>query len=74
VLHIAGDTTLPVRYLNLGGGFGIGCTPLGLLGDNVALPRAEIGDLLVLFRAGAYGLTASPASFLGHQAPAEVLV
>jgi diaminopimelate decarboxylase len=50
------------------------CTPLDLLGDDVELPRAEIGDLVVIFQAGAYGLTASPAAFLGHPAPAEVLV
>jgi diaminopimelate decarboxylase len=50
------------------------CTPLDLLGDNVALPRAEIGDLVVVFQAGAYGLTASPTAFLGHPPPVEVLV
>jgi diaminopimelate decarboxylase len=50
------------------------CTPLDLLGDNVRLPHAEIGDLVVLFQAGAYGLTASPTAFLGHPAPVEVLV
>jgi diaminopimelate decarboxylase len=50
------------------------CTPLDLLGDNVSLPQAEIGDLIVLFQAGAYGLTASPTAFLGHPAPVEVLV
>jgi len=50
------------------------CTPLDLLGDNVRLPKAEIGDLIVLFQAGAYGLTASPTAFLGHPAPVEVLV
>jgi diaminopimelate decarboxylase len=50
------------------------CTPLDLLGDNVRLPHAEIGDLIVLFQAGAYGLTASPTAFLGHPAPVEVLV
>lgn len=50
------------------------CTPLDLLGDDVTLPNAEIGDLIVLFQAGAYGLTASPTAFLGHPAPAEVLV
>jgi diaminopimelate decarboxylase len=50
------------------------CTPLDLLGDNMSLPRAEIGDLVVLFQSGAYGLTASPTAFLGHPAPAEVLV
>jgi diaminopimelate decarboxylase len=28
----------------------------------------------VIFQQGAYGLTASPTAFLGHPAPAEVLV
>ena len=50
------------------------CTPLDLLGDNIALPRAEIGDLVAVFQAGAYGLTASPTAFLGHATPLEVLV
>ena len=50
------------------------CTPLDLLGDKMTLPRAEIGDLIVVFQSGAYGLTASPLDFLGHPHPAEVLV
>lgn len=50
------------------------CTPLDVLGDNVELPRAEIGDLVAVFQAGAYGLTASPTAFLGHPAPVEVVV
>jgi diaminopimelate decarboxylase len=50
------------------------CTPLDVLGDRVVLPRAEAGDLIVLFQAGAYGLTASPFAFLGHPVPVEVLV
>lgn len=50
------------------------CTPLDLLGKDVALPRAEPGDLVAVFQAGAYGLTASPTAFLGHPAPREVLV
>lgn len=50
------------------------CTPLDLLGSGVLLPPAEIGDLVVLFQAGAYGLTASPTAFLSHPAPLEVLV
>ena len=50
------------------------CTPLDLLGDKVELPHADVGDLVVLFLAGAYGLTASPTAFLGHPAPVEVLV
>ncbi|TDQ00442.1 pyridoxal-dependent decarboxylase, exosortase A system-associated [Labedaea rhizosphaerae] len=50
------------------------CTPLDLLGDNVELPKAGIGDLIALFQAGAYGLTASPTAFLSHPAPLEVVV
>ncbi|MCR2808935.1 MULTISPECIES: pyridoxal-dependent decarboxylase, exosortase A system-associated [unclassified Microbacterium] len=50
------------------------CTPLDLLGDDIPLPPAAIDDLIVIFQAGAYGLTASPTAFLGHAAPAEVLV
>jgi len=50
------------------------CTPLDLLADNVELPTADIDDLIVIFQAGAYGLTASPTAFLGHAAPAEVLL
>lgn len=50
------------------------CTPLDLLADKVDLPVAEVGDLVVVRQAGAYGLTASPTSFLSHEAPVEVLV
>jgi diaminopimelate decarboxylase len=50
------------------------CTPLDLLGDKVSLPRADVGDLIVVFKSGAYGLTASPVNFLSHPHPAEVLV
>ena len=50
------------------------CTPLDLLGDKVVLPDARVDDLIVIFQAGAYGLTASPTTFLGHPVPAEVLV
>jgi diaminopimelate decarboxylase len=50
------------------------CTPLDLLGDDLPLPKAEIGDLVAVFMAGAYGLTASPTAFLSHPHPAEILV
>jgi diaminopimelate decarboxylase len=50
------------------------CTPLDLLGENVCLPPAQVGDLVVIFQAGAYGLTASPTAFLGHPMPPEILV
>lgn len=64
-----GDTdTAPVTVV------GCLCTPLDLLGSDVELPRPEVGDLVVVMQAGAYGLTASPTAFLGHDAPAEVLL
>lgn len=50
------------------------CTPLDLLADRVELPMADIGDLIVIFQSGAYGLTASPTAFLSHPAPQEILV
>ncbi len=50
------------------------CTPLDLLADQMELPKAEVGDLIVVFQSGAYGLTASPISFLSHPIPLEVLV
>lgn len=50
------------------------CTPLDLLGDAVELPVAEVGDLVVVFQAGAYGLSASPTGFLSHPAPVEILL
>jgi len=49
------------------------CTPLDRLGDRVTLPIAHPGDLVAIFMAGAYGLSASPAGFLGHPLPAEIL-
>lgn len=50
------------------------CTPLDRLADNAMMPRAEVGDLVAVFCAGAYGATASPSAFLGHGPAAEMLV
>jgi len=50
------------------------CTPLDRLADNAVMPRAEVGDLVAVFCAGAYGATASPSAFLGHGPAAEMLV
>ncbi|MES2353855.1 MAG: pyridoxal-dependent decarboxylase, exosortase A system-associated [Pseudomonadota bacterium] len=50
------------------------CTPLDLLGDKSELACADVGDLIVVFQSGAYGLTASPLAFLSHPHPLEVLV
>lgn len=49
------------------------CTPLDRLADRVVLPAARPGDVVAIFMAGAYGLSASPAAFLGHDLPREIL-
>jgi diaminopimelate decarboxylase len=50
------------------------CTPLDRLADQALLPRADVGDLVSIFCAGAYGATASPAAFLGQGPAREMLV
>ena len=50
------------------------CTPLDRLADLAQLPAAEIGDLVAVFCAGAYGASASPATFLGQGPARELLV
>lgn len=50
------------------------CTPIDRLGDKVALPPVNEGDLIAIFLAGAYGASASPAAFLGHPSPRELLL
>jgi diaminopimelate decarboxylase len=50
------------------------CTPLDLLGDRIELPKAQVGDYVVVFQSGAYGASASPQAFLGHPPALEALV
>ncbi len=50
------------------------CTPLDILAERMELAKAEVGDLIVVFQSGAYGLTASPTMFLSHPPCVEVLV
>jgi diaminopimelate decarboxylase len=66
--HYGADPTEEVNIV------GCLCTPLDRLADNAAMPRAEVGDLVAVFCAGAYGASASPAAFLGHGPAAEILV
>jgi diaminopimelate decarboxylase len=49
------------------------CTPLDRLGDKVALPAADAGELIAIFMAGAYGASASPYAFLGHPPAIEIV-
>ncbi len=50
------------------------CTPLDRLAEKVEWPDSEVGDLVAVFMAGAYGRTASPEAFLGHPPALELLV
>lgn len=64
-------TSSPVETVSVVGPL---CTPLDLLADQMLLPKADIGDLFVLYQSGAYGASASPQQFLGHDSVTEVLV
>ena len=50
------------------------CTPLDILANKGGFPRADVGDLIAVFCAGAYGASASPANFLGQGAAREILI
>ena len=50
------------------------CTPFDVLGDDVSLPRVEEGDLIAVFCAGAYGLSASPQAWESRPLARELLV
>lgn len=53
-----------------------GClaTPNDVFGEEVVLPRAEPGDLIAIFAAGAYGLSASPQGWESRPPAREILV
>lgn len=53
-----------------------GClaTPHDVLGDEVMLPRAEPGDLIAIFAAGAYGPSASPQGWESRPPAHEIVV
>ena len=60
----------PVEEANV---VGCLCTPLDRLADQALLPHADVGDLVAVFCAGAYGASASPMEFLG-QGPARQML
>lgn len=52
---------------------GPSCTPTDLVGQRVRLPQnTKEGDIIVIEKSGAYGLTYSPYGFLSHSLPMEV--
>lgn len=50
------------------------CTPIDTMARKVRMPFPKAGDLIGFLQSGAYGLTASPAQFLAHPSPSEVLL
>jgi len=50
------------------------CTPLDILADKIMLPKASVGDYVVVFQSGAYGATASPIDFLSQPKVSEILL
>jgi diaminopimelate decarboxylase len=50
------------------------CTPIDILCPDARLPAIAPGDLVALFQSGAYGASASPQAFLGHEPVTEVLL
>ena len=50
------------------------CTTLDRLANRIEIGAPEVGDVVVIKNSGAYGLTASPVFFLGHETPREILI
>jgi diaminopimelate decarboxylase len=50
------------------------CTPIDILCSDARLPDLDAGELLAIFQSGAYGATASPQEFLGHEPVRELLL
>jgi diaminopimelate decarboxylase len=50
------------------------CTTIDVLGRGLPLPELQVGDAIGIHCSGAYGVTASPAHFISHDLPVEVIV
>lgn len=49
------------------------CTALDVLQEGVHLPHAEVGDVIAVSNAGAYGYTLSPLGFSSHTHPGQYM-
>lgn len=50
------------------------CTTLDRLANRIEIGSPEVGDVVAIKNSGAYGFTASPVFFLGHETPREILI
>lgn len=49
------------------------CTALDVVQEGARLPRADVGDVVAVSNAGAYGYSLSPLGFSSHRAPEQFL-
>ena len=61
---------VPKECVTVGGPL---CTSIDILGADVEIDRTEIGDILCVGQAGAYGYTESMPFFLSHPVPDEYM-
>lgn len=71
---VVANSVIPESDPELASVVGPLCTPLDILANKMPLGHARTGDLIAVLQSGAYGLTASPTAFLGHETPYEVMV
>ena len=50
------------------------CTSSDILANNVLINKANIGDYIAFYQAGAYSFSASYINFLSHNLPKEILI
>lgn len=48
------------------------CTSTDVLAKNINLPKANIGDLVIVTNAGSYAYSLSPTRFANHKAPLQI--
>jgi diaminopimelate decarboxylase len=53
---------------------GVLCNPEDLLARKIEMPLSSTGDLIAIFKSGAYGPSASPAFFHSQGHPKEILI
>lgn len=70
-LSIPAKTGNPLELVSVVGNL---CTSMDMVARNVYLPTPEIGDVVCINNAGAYGYTLSPCDFAGHRRPQEIYV
>lgn len=50
------------------------CTSTDLIGENLLLPQAQIGDFITVSKAGSYSYTLSPLLFSSHDKPLQLFL